>query len=153
MNSSRPIWKFLFLGFVISSILIVLAVSKNIPALDRFITDATTRRIEKVTELYFEDHINLPKYIQPNGKYTFKFTVHNLEGEDKSYIYRVIKQVDTQIRVIDQGMIQLKNDEYATIDKEVGPFENERTNIQIELVNEFQKISFWLEKVWEKLLS
>ncbi len=148
MNSTRPIWKFLFLGFVISSILLLLlAVSKQFPALDQFITDATTRRIEKVTELYFEDHINLPKYIQPDGSYSFKFTVHNLEGEYKSYIYRVIKQVDTQIRVIDQGMIQLNNDEYATIDKVVGPFENERTNIQVELVNEFQKISFWLEKV------
>lgn len=44
---------------------------------------------EPLTELYFNDHINLPKVYAKDTKYPFSFTIHNIEYQDFEYHYRV----------------------------------------------------------------
>jgi hypothetical protein len=44
---------------------------------------------ERFTELYFENHLNLPKYIIADRKMDFSFTIHNLEGQKMNYPYTV----------------------------------------------------------------
>jgi hypothetical protein len=45
--------------------------------------------IEPLTELYFEDHVNLPKDVSLNTIYNFAFTTNNLEYQDMRYYYNV----------------------------------------------------------------
>ena len=54
------------------------------------------RKTEGSTELYFSDHLNLPKQIEIGKPYNFDFITHNLEYKDFTYTYEVITsgQVD-----------------------------------------------------------
>lgn len=52
------------------------------PLLDRVML---LRRPERFTELYFTDHLHLPKRTESGGQLRFSFAIHNLEGEDRVY--------------------------------------------------------------------
>ncbi len=54
------------------------------PVKEAFIL-ATTKKPETFTELYFEDHLSLPKEIILFKENNFKFTIHNLENKDMDY--------------------------------------------------------------------
>jgi hypothetical protein len=45
--------------------------------------------IEPLTEVYFENHTQLPVYIFMDKPYDFSFTVHNLEYQRMRYYYTV----------------------------------------------------------------
>jgi len=49
--------------------------------------------IEPLTEVYFENHTELPKHLFLNQSYDFTFTVHNLEEQDMNYEY-IIESYD-----------------------------------------------------------
>ena len=100
---------------------------------------------ENLTELYFEDHDNLPKIIKRRENYTFTFTIHNLENRTAVYPYVVyLETIDKKI-VLDGGIVSLKNGEYASIREDFGPLKPIRMKITVELVNRKQPISFWME--------
>ncbi|MEM4638011.1 MAG: hypothetical protein QXK76_03265 [Candidatus Woesearchaeota archaeon] len=48
---------------------------------------------EKFTELYFNNHKELPKYIDLNEKYNYSFTIHNLEHEEKNYSINITTEL------------------------------------------------------------
>lgn len=54
----------------------------SIPDVRQTIVLATTVQPERFTELYFENHTQLPSQADINREYVFKFTAHNLEYRD-----------------------------------------------------------------------
>src|SRR3989344_5879352 len=44
---------------------------------------------ERLTALYFEDHLNLPKRVEKGKGYPFRFTIHNLEYQNVTYPYEI----------------------------------------------------------------
>lgn len=101
---------------------------------------------ENLTELYFEDHINLPKTIVRLETYGYTFTVHNLENKDMEYKYiTYLKNVDKKI-LLQQGKFFLNNGEYKSITVgDLGPLKSTRVKIVVELLGRNQEISFWME--------
>jgi len=94
---------------IISSVLILaifLAFLSQIP-----------RGIEPLTELYFENHTELPKYLFLNKDYNFSFTVHNLEytGMKYEYIINIINESGKTTFELDKKKLYLSNNESKTI--------------------------------------
>lgn len=44
---------------------------------------------ESFTELYFNNHLSLPEYVEENTQYNFSFSINNLENRDMGYDYVV----------------------------------------------------------------
>lgn len=44
---------------------------------------------EAFTELYFNNHQNLPKYVNLNEKYYYEFSIHNLENKQQQYNFTI----------------------------------------------------------------
>lgn len=107
---------------------------------------ATTKKPETFTELYFENHINLPKQVIRWQEYPFTFTIHNLEYKDMDYPYTVYLERDGVKTTLSTGSASLKHDEYRTISEFAGPFKQLRTKVVVELSANRQSIAFWLEK-------
>lgn len=47
---------------------------------------------ERLSELYYENHTELPTSYAPGKPQTYSFTVHNLEGRNVDYSYTVTQQ-------------------------------------------------------------
>lgn len=75
-------------------------------------------RPERFTELYFNNHTNLPKQISEGETISFSFVIHNLEGKSWQYPYSVffISQ-DGQITNIEEATVTLSDGEYKTIEE------------------------------------
>lgn len=102
---------------------------------------------EKFTELYLENHLQLPKTYQRGKSNAFAFTVHNLEHEPMKYEYVVEAIATESSRLIDRGSFELKHDEYKTISERIASTEaQQRTKINISLENKDQSIHFWIDK-------
>jgi len=122
-------------------------VINSTPKLKEAIVLATTRKPETFTELYFEDHTNLPNTITRWKQYSFVFTLHNLEYQDMDYSYEVYLQRDDQKIVIEKGELQLRNDEFKSVEVKFGPLKNIRSKVVVELTNKNQPIHFWMEAI------
>lgn len=109
---------------------------------------ATTVQPERFTELYFEDHLNLPGIAVAGRVYEFKFTIHNLEGRDMTYRYEVYAQVGSLRLAIEQNTALVKKDAYKTITEHFATTSVfPRTEIVVNLVTKKQQIDFWVEGV------
>ncbi len=126
-------------------------IANSVPKVKEAIVLATTVKPETFTELYFEDHSNLPKAIIRRKEYSFVFTVHNLEHQDMEYPYAIYLQRGDQKTILNQGTFSLKYDEFKSINEGFGPLKNLRSNIVVELLNKNQIISFWMEGQSEQL--
>ena len=116
----------------------------------------TTVKTETFTELYFENHTELPTlvaspdeftwYNNPNTNlYQFSFTIHNLENKDMFYNYEIYSFEHEQA-VIDQGRVFIKNNQSKTITENFTlPSDSSRTKVTVNLINKKQQISFWVE--------
>lgn len=71
--------------------------------------------IEPLTEVYFENHTNLPKNVFWNQSYNFTFTVHNLEYREMNYSYNVTLSYNNKTRGEDFGWMRLGNNESASV--------------------------------------
>jgi hypothetical protein len=120
--------------------------ASNVPSIRNAVTLATTAKPETFTELYFEDHSNLPKTIEKYKEYSFSFTIHNLEYKDVEYPYIVYLQSDSDKIILDSGKLSLKNDEYKSQKEDFGPLESPRAKVVVELTNKNQQIDFWMEE-------
>jgi len=118
----------------------------SLPAVKEMITLATTVKPETFTELYFEDHINLPKTIYQYQEYYFTFTVHNLEHKKMSYPYLVYLQTVSKKIILDQGTINLEDGGYKSVAENFGPLKNIDMKITVELVDKNQLIDFLMTK-------
>lgn len=120
--------------------------AKGFSVIKEAIIMATTVKPETFTELYFENHTQLPDKVTRLQKYSFSFTIHNLEYQDMEYPYTVYLQRDNEKTILTHGSVSLKQDESKTIENTIGPFKNLRTKIVVELTNKNQIISYWLDQ-------
>lgn len=108
--------------------------------------------IEPLTELYFENHTLLPKYIFPNHDYNFSFTIHNIEYTDMDYNYTInaLNNSGAVIYKISEGKFSLANNKSKTIFKKFKLpkyFGRAEINIQLNKITSGGKINaerrFW----------
>jgi len=109
--------------------------------------------IEPLTEVYFQNHTKLPKYLFLNKDYNFSFTVHNLEYQKMRYYYNIssYNENDTFLNNLDSGNFILENNESKTIGERFmmkSHFDRQRivVNIRKDLsleTPEFKKKLWW----------
>lgn len=117
------------------------------PGIKNAIQLATTVKPETFTELYFENHTNLPTTTDLTKLSSFTFTIHNLEYQDKTYPYEVYFLIGDQKTTIQQSSLSIKDGGYASVNVSFLPIRNERTKVVVELTDKKQQIDFWLEKI------
>lgn len=137
-----------FYGIIIIGLAIsIIFYLSTIPSVRQTWVLATTIQPERFTELYFEDHMNLPKKAVKDESYEFRFTIHNLEYKPVNYIYEVsIKHGDNK-QLLETKKITLIQNEYKTIPIYYKITEKiDRAKIVINLINKSnQQINFRIE--------
>lgn len=91
------------------------------PGVKNAFANATSRQPESFTEIYFENHSNLPKKFNLNKELSFSFTIHNLTGKDMQYPYEVYFDVAGERLSLDQKTVFIKNNGYKTIQEKFTP--------------------------------
>ena len=109
--------------------------------------------IEPLTEVYFEDHINLPSSLPAGEIRIFSFSVNNLEYQDMRYWYNVsIFDVDGSfVKMVNFGNFELEHNESLTLSERVlfaKGFERERVEVLIKkdhmnITPEFKTKLWW----------
>ncbi len=100
---------------------------------------------ETFTELYFEDHLNLPKSLALNKSQSFRFTIHNLEYKTMTYPYEVYLQDGENIIPISTSSATLNQDQYQTISQDFTlPKKFTRVEVVVNLIDLEQSIHFWI---------
>jgi hypothetical protein len=72
---------------------------------------------EKFTELYFTQHQQLPKFVQPGQEYQFAFAIINHEQKNMEYAYIVELWTETDTRELGRGTLLLQNNERQTVEQ------------------------------------
>jgi hypothetical protein len=105
---------------------------------------------ETFTELYFEDHLNLPKIVVPEQKNDFSFTIHNLEYKLVNYEAEITaipeNTPDLNVPLFKQT-VALNHDQYKTIPVRFSlpALERQRVKVVVDLKNLNQTIHFWVD--------
>ena len=102
--------------------------------------------IEPLTEVYFEDHTKLPKFIFPEKNYNFSYTINNLEHQKVKYFYEVKKTTE----VLDKGEITLNHNNSITFFQEFSyeeGFGKDKITVDIRKDNSIETPEF-KEKLW-----
>lgn len=75
--------------------------------------------IEPLTEVYFNNHTQLPAYLFLNKPYNYSFTIHDLEYQKVRYTYTVdaFDENDTLLYNMNKGEVILNNNESAIINE------------------------------------
>lgn len=102
-------------------------------------------RPERFTELYFENHTNLPKTKVKNETIFFSFTVHNLEGKDMQYPYVVYFKNNYGTTTVEKSGAFVKDNEYKTITESYTFKSNSpQETLYVELTDKHQELHFAL---------
>ncbi|MGA3292213.1 MAG: hypothetical protein ABSC49_03670 [Candidatus Microgenomates bacterium] len=123
-----------------------------VPGVKEAVELATTVKPETFTELYFENHLELPSTSVLGKTVNFAFTVHDLEYKNIVYPYEVYiecleKGCNGEKQIIDKGSFTLNQDEYKTIpEKYTLTLPTERIQIVVDLINKKQQIDFWTDE-------
>ncbi len=106
----------------------------------------TTKKSESFTELYFENHQNLPKNIELNKNNEFYFTINNLENTQFTYNYQITLDLDGTTKILKQEQITLNHNQKQPIYHQF-KIQNsfKQGKITITLLNKKQSIHFWLK--------
>lgn len=105
--------------------------------------------IEPLTEVYFENHTELPKHIFLNQEYSFSFTVSNLEHQDMNYEY-IIEVFDEN----EDFMFQFAREEFFLGHEEKKTFSQDfsfdqsfdRAKINIKIIKIHPEEEPWFKK-------
>lgn len=111
---------------------------------------ALTPQPERFTELYFEDHLNLPKQVEFNTSYPVSFTIHNLEGRQMTYDVQIELEGETsespQVNLLTQTVdVSADESKTVTIELRVPALFSEHAKMIVNLTNLDQTIHFWME--------
>ena len=143
----KLIMKIRLLVLVVWFIVIGFIVVECVPSVKEAFILATTKKPETFTELYFEDHLSLPKKVTLFKENNFKFTIHNLENKDMVYIYEVYIDLNREKQMIDKNSVIIKNNEYKTISEDFAiTVPTQRVKVVINLIGKNQQIHFWMEE-------
>lgn len=150
INKISLIWTNLItslIGGIIGGIIGSTVLLKSPSYFKEFSKTSLSKKPERFTELYFTDHLNLPKKIKLGTPYSFEFTIHNLEYQDFTYHYELTAEIDEKKAVLGEGQFLLKHDEIKTLPLDFRIFKSfKRAKITLNLVNKNQPIHFWVEK-------
>jgi hypothetical protein len=107
--------------------------------------------IEPLTELYIENHTQLPKNVYLDKTYNFSFTTHNLEYQDVEYNYtvKVFDVNETLMYELYSGSFILANNESKTVYADYRfdePFK--RAKIQVEITKNLIGEPEFKRKLW-----
>ena len=143
---SRLVLRILIPLLVIAALIAGIFLLVNyVPSVKEAFLLATTKIPETFTELYFEDHLSLPKEITLFKENNFKFTIHNLENKDMLYPYEVYIDVNGEKQSIDKSSVLIKNNEYKTITQTFTITTSiQRAKIVVNLIDKNQQIHFWM---------
>jgi hypothetical protein len=107
--------------------------------------------IEPLTELYFENHTKLPKYIQPGREYNFTFTANNLEYRQMNYTYDVYAQYNNKTYQLNELNFTLENNETRSFYEWFAlerKFDKAKIMVYLKKdTNETIDIDFWVEEI------
>ncbi|MDO8741964.1 MAG: DUF1616 domain-containing protein [bacterium] len=101
---------------------------------------------ESFTELFLNNHLDLPKQVEKGQTVQFSFTIHNLEGKTMTYPYVVYLKTDGGYRIpIARNSVTLAHKESRLI-KESYTFKNpkQKVTVFIELSGMSQNLHFRL---------
>ena len=107
---------------------------------------------ERFTELYFEDHLNLPQSVIAGEEMEFKVIVHNLEYRRFEYDYEVTVDKPKTATRVNTDNFSLDHDKYKIISMRF-PLEldesttSAKTKVEVKLLNKNQSIHFWTNVV------
>lgn len=135
---------------LILAVLLVVGVYRiyvTVPAVKETVILATTVKPETFTELYFTNHLKLPSTVKLSNKYSFEFTVHNLEYKTFRYPYEVYIDTNGKKQYIEKSVFSLKQDKYITIKENFSVTDATRSAVVVNLINKNQQIDFWVEGV------
>lgn len=115
----------------------------------QFFINATTHKPERLTELYFTDPAHLPVRIMHGKPFYISFTIHNLEGRNMMYAYRIVlSPASGKSLIVTQKDISLPNNKSQVVTiNTVLPAQAGRFEIDVSLVNRAENIHFWIEGV------
>lgn len=97
------------------------------------LTTATTRQPERFTELYFSNHLTLPREVTTNQPVYVAFTIANHEAATTAYPYRVRLVENGRSRIIEADTLQLTD---GARQSRTVQFAVARTGQQIEVIVE-----------------
>lgn len=104
---------------------------------------------EKLTELYFTHPNNLPKTYTPGRAQDVSITVHNLEGQNYLYNYKIVEtsQDGRRSQVLQTGKFVINANQYSTKLLNILPINlGDHVNLSIEITNVNQSISIWAKR-------
>lgn len=105
-------------------------------------------REESYTELYIENHTELPVQMDEDTIATASFTIRNMEQTEVTYPYEIAEHVNGERVVFSSGESKVVNQELKSI-----PFEYKGTTpyaekrIEVTLLNKNQSIYFWITNI------
>jgi len=115
------------------------------PSARQTLVAATSRQPEYLTELYFNDHLKLPKTYQAGTTETFNFTIHNQEGHDFTYTYLITINGK---RYLQPRQIAVPNGASRTVRKTIAINDtSNRAEVQVSLLGTGQTIHYWTERI------
>ena len=105
---------------------------------------------EKFTELYFENHLDLPKIMKPDEEQDFSFTIHNLEHTQMNYVVSLTAEPELtpdNSFLIDQVAVPLEHDQSETIQQtfKLPELMSQRVKVTVQLLYLDQTIHFWVD--------
>lgn len=103
---------------------------------------------EKLTELYFNNNVNLPGSVTNNQVINFAFVIHNLETTDYQYVYDVSVNANGKRHIVDSGNVLVKNNQYYVKNENFHLMTSfARQEVVVELTNKHQSIDFWIRRI------
>jgi len=108
--------------------------------------------IEPLTEVYFENHTQLPASVELMNWYNFSFTVHNLEYQKMRYVYSVDAYSEENVLLynIDSGELLMFENETKTINEQLSFIEDfNRTKIVVSVEKDLSlETPSFKKKLW-----
>lgn len=128
-----------YLDYLITVLLIIIVIA--------LVYTASRKVSEDFTELYFNDHTNLPKYT--NNSVNFSFAIHNMENKQYEYDVVVSEEVyynsNNPYMSIDLNNfnVTLENNETRIISQQFSLPQFSSAKIKVAIKNQTQDIHFW----------
>ena len=140
--SSHRLWSVGIAVELVAVIYVFLLVSNS--SIANAITSATIRQPEPVTELYFNNYLQLPATYKTGQHQSFQFSIHNLEGQQTTYSYIVnVNGVPME----PPQSITIANDATKQIPETISINASvPRVEVEVVLVNINQSIHYWTAK-------
>jgi len=141
-RSASPRW---VIGGGVLALLVLVLVASNSPWVHaRLAAAKLLPQPEAYTELYFTQHLALPK--TAIGLVPFSFTVHNVEGDATTYPYEVVLLLPNgKTQTLSTGTLALQNGETRSVAATVNvPKGTTTAEIAVVLPNQQESIHFWL---------